>query len=246
MIVYNINKNISEVYLGDNSISEVYIGVNKVFPSETPPTPVFDGKYKFTVSGGTPIITASCNSSSVLTSGETRQKSYYRNYVEAVIGDCVTSIGDKAFQSFYSLSSITLSNSVTSIGSYGIYNCDSLITLRIPDSVTSIGAWGLADNTNLESITLPSGLTSISDYMMYGSTSLTSVTIPDNVTSIGGNAFGSCSGLTSVIVEAMTPPALGYGAFNNTNDCPIYVPSESVNAYKTAWSTYASRIQPIP
>ena len=50
MIVYNINKDISEVYLGDNSISEVYIGVNKVFPSKEPPTPVFGGKYKFTLS----------------------------------------------------------------------------------------------------------------------------------------------------------------------------------------------------
>jgi len=37
-------------------------------------------------------------------------------------------------------------------------------------------------------------------------------------------------------------------ALENTNNCPIYVPSASVNAYKTAtnWSTYASRIQAIP
>ena len=33
--------------------------------------------------------------------------------------------------------------------------------------------------------------------------------------------------------------------FNNTNDCPIYVPTGSVEAYKTAeyWSDYADRIQ---
>jgi hypothetical protein len=41
---------------------------------------------------------------------------------------------------------------------------------------------------------------------------------------------------------------LGNNAFYNTNNCPIYVPSASVNAYKSAsgWSTYASRIQAIP
>jgi len=41
---------------------------------------------------------------------------------------------------------------------------------------------------------------------------------------------------------------LGASAFNDTNNCPIYVPSESVEAYKSAsgWSNYASRIQPIP
>jgi len=48
-----------------------------------------------------------------------------------------------------------------------------------------------------------------------------------------------------VIVNATTPPTLGASAFNNTNDCPIYVPCSSVSAYKAAsnWSTYASRIQ---
>jgi hypothetical protein len=58
-----------------------------------------------------------------------------------------------------------------------------------------------------------------------------------------------CSGLTSIIVNATTPPKLSNSnAFNNTNDCPIYVPSGSVNTYKSAsgWSTYASRIQAIP
>jgi len=37
-------------------------------------------------------------------------------------------------------------------------------------------------------------------------------------------------------------------AFNSTNDCPIYVPSESVEVYKAAdnWSSLSSRIQAIP
>jgi len=41
---------------------------------------------------------------------------------------------------------------------------------------------------------------------------------------------------------------LGNNAFYATNNCPIYVPAASVNAYKTAtnWKSYASRIQAIP
>jgi hypothetical protein len=37
-------------------------------------------------------------------------------------------------------------------------------------------------------------------------------------------------------------------AFDNTNNCPIYVPSASVEAYKAAtnWSSLSSRIQAIP
>lgn len=79
-------------------------------------------------------------------------------------------------------------------------------------------------------------------------TNLTSVTIPSSVTSIGHNAFRSCSALTSVTVEATTPPRLGLNVFESTNNAPIYVPAESVDAYKAAtyWSTYADRIQAIP
>lgn len=82
-------------------------------------------------------------------------------------------------------------------------------------------------------------------YMCFG---LTGITIPSGITSIGMYAFGSCGSLTGVTCLATTPPALEYGAFNGTNDCPIYVPCNSVDAYKAAnrWDSYSSRIQAIP
>ncbi len=51
-------------------------------------------------------------------------------------------------------------------------------------------------------------------------------------------------------MEAINPPVSENGmayTFVDTNDCPIFVPEESVNAYKEAngWSQYASRIYPI-
>ena len=63
---------------------------------------------------------------------------------------------------------------------------------------------------------------------------------------IYNNAFDNCSSLTSITVNATTPPYLGSSAFEGST-CPIYVPAESVNAYKSAysWIDYASRIQPI-
>jgi hypothetical protein len=53
--------------------------------------------------------------------------------------------------------------------------------------------------------------------------------------------------LTSVTCEATTPPTCDSYAFDNTNNCPIYVPSQSIDTYKSAtnWSTYADRIQAI-
>ena len=76
--------------------------------------------------------------------------------------------------------------------------------------------------------------------------SLTSVTIPDSVTMIGDYAFDHCSSLTSVYCKAITPPALGRAHVfdNNGSGRKIYVPTESVEAYKSAegWSDYADAI----
>lgn len=90
--------------------------------------------------------------------------------------------------------------------------------------------------------------TSIGSRAFFECKSLSTVTIPNSVTSIEYGAFDNCTGLTSVTIEATTPPTLGANAFNNTNNCPIYVPAESVDTYKQAtnWSSYASRIQAIP
>ena len=117
-------------------------------------------------------------------------------------------------------------------------------TLKDP---TIIGNSAFSGCTNLTSVTIPNSVTSIGGGAFRECTGLTSVTIPNSVTSIVFGAFRYCSGLTSIVIEATTPPALGNSAFNDTNNCPIYVPSESVETYKAAskWSTYASRIQAI-
>lgn len=78
---------------------------------------------------------------------------------------------------------------------------------------------------------------------------LSSVTISNSITYIGRNAFYGCYSLESITVEATDPPQLDSNAFDNTNDCPIYVPASVVDEYKestsTGWSEYASRIQAI-
>lgn len=202
-------------------------------------------KYTFVLSNGK-IVSADCDSSSAITQGEI--SSYSATCVNAAIGYCVDSIGSKAFRVFKNLTSIRLLDSITSIGVEAFANCGSLTSITIPSGVTSIEGYTFAQCSAMTSCTISSGVTNIGEYAFTGCTSLLSLTIPSGVTNIGEGAFKYCWSLNSVTIEATTPPTLGWYAFNNTNDCPICVPSGSVNTYKSAsgWSTYASRIQAIP
>ena len=233
-------------------------------------TPTVLYKLQATYSGGS-TYNVECNSATTLTTGDTKPSGYeYSAMTSAVIGNCVTSIGNSAFYDCISLSSITIPDSVTSIGSWAFYNCISLSSITIPDSVTSIGVSAFRACTSISNITIPSGVTSIGDNTFRACSSLSSITIPNSVTSIGEStflgctslsgitipsgvtsisnyAFRNCTGLTSVTVNATTPPTLGSNVFISTNEnMVIYVPAASLSAYQSAWSQYADRLQAIP
>lgn len=89
---------------------------------------------------------------------------------------------------------------------------------------------------------------SIGNYSMAG-LKIDNITLPVNFASLGSNAFNGCTNLTTVVSLNPTPPSLDSFSFNNcTKLANIYVPSASVNAYKTAtnWSAYANIIEAIP
>ena len=123
-----------------------------------------------------------------------------------------------------------------------------ITSITIPDGTTTIRKYCFYHCENLESVFFPESLLTISENAFRYCVSLTSVTIPSSVTRIWDWSFDHCSGLTSITIKATTPPTLvgdNKNAFDNTNNCPIYVSEDSVQAYKTAWSKYASRIQAI-
>ena len=179
----------------------------------------------------------------------------------ANIPSSVTSIGNYAFSNCTSLSSVTIPSGVTTLSKNVFASCSGMTSVTFEEGTQPLVISGgtFRKCTSLMELNIPDRVTTINatnvsgdEQAFYGCTSLTSLTIGSGITYIGKEAFMSCSGLTSITVNATTPPTLkrstfGRWPFDFTNNCPIYVPCGSVDAYKAAagWSTYASRIQCI-
>ena len=162
--------------------------------------------------------------------------------------DGLEQIGKSCFERCTALTGMNIiPNSVTSLGSGAFSGCTALANVTLPSGLTSIPNT-LLSQTAIESIVIPSGVTSIGTSAFYSCPKLKTIDIPSGVTSIGNSAFGECP-LESITVRAIVPPTLGgSNVFNRVpSTCPIYVPSESVSAYKAAtyWKTRASYIQAI-
>ena len=178
------------------------------------------------------------------------ERAFYNcsSLTSVTIPNSVVTIGNYAFQNCTGLTSVTIGNSVTSIGKGAFYGCENLSSLTIPDNVTSIGERAFEDCKGLTSVTIPGSVTRIEGYTFMDCSGLTSVTIPSSVTGIGSLAFYGCSGLTSFINYATTPQSIGTDVFINASiaSCTLYVPAESVAAYKAAnvWKNFHN-IAPI-
>lgn len=206
-----------------------------------------------------------CNGSTRLMLGDIAERQLVSS---ATVGDCVESIGVSSFADCANLKSVSLPTGLTTIESTAFEGCSGITSVTVPDSVTYIGTRAFGDCTGMTSVTLPSGLTTIENSLLTNCSSLDDIDIPDSVTSIGtsglshctslvsvdipsgvtfigSHAFDSCTSLTGVTIHAVNPPSIGESVFRNTNLCPLYVPSESLEEYKSSWSNYISRLQAI-
>ncbi len=163
----------------------------------------------------------------------------------------VTTIGERAFQYCSGFTGdLVIPNSVTTIGNSAFSNCSGFTgSLTIGNSVTTIGNSAFYYCSGFTGgLTIGNSVTTIGNSAFYYCSGFTgSLTIPNSVSEIMSYAFCVCSSLTEIMMLGTTPLSLGSSAFNSTNNCPIYVPYESLNDYKTAtnWSNYQHRIFPM-
>lgn len=114
-------------------------------------------------------------------------------------------------------------------------------------AITTIGSYACANvsDDTFPKITIPEGITTLEDSAFWEQRGLQEIIIPTTIKSIGSKAFSVCVDLLKVYCKAITPPAMEQAFDSNPYNRTIYVPRESVDAYKSApgWSNYADAIQ---
>lgn len=171
---------------------------------------------------------------------------------EVVLPSTITQIVDYSFYKYTALTKVDiLWDVITYIGTSAFDGCTSLIIeeLSLPN-ITQIYNYAFRGVTVKRITNLGSAITIIRVGCFYNSKNLTYVNIPAQVTDIYNEAFRYCTSLVAFICNPTTPPTLSStNAFSNTPIASgtgyIYVPDESVDAYKSAWSTYAGVIKPL-
>lgn len=187
--------------------------------------------------------------------------------------ESLTSVGNFAFSECINLNVNLVPNTLTHIGTNAfckckmdgvVINCPNLVTIN-NNAFFNTGITRIENLGTVETLGISSGNKEANG--VFGQCpKLTYVELPSTITFIGLSTFYKCTSLDVVLCHASTPPSLASSVFDQTNNCPIYVPDGTatweetaedgtvttvtgtiVERYKQAsgWVDYADRIYPI-
>jgi PKD repeat protein len=165
---------------------------------------------------------------------------FYESGLESiVIPESLKKMGENVFSDCYDLKSFEFRAPLTKIEYRTFYNCVSLTTAIIPSTIKTIGSGAFMSCTRLTSVYIPSSVTTIGNNAFDFCLKLESISIPSSVTTFGYYVFYSCSEIKSVISENPVPVDLSsspgvFAGVNSLQPCKLYVPHNSIAAYKAA------------
>ena len=183
---------IEYIYMGRNVDASAYVNNEQPFHNM--------GALKTLVIGG----------ETTTIQGTTFQGCTALNNVSFEEGNKVISIGNSAFASCTSLTSIDIPAAVTTIEQSTFNGCRNLRSVSMGENVTSIGITAFY-NTGLTAFHFPSALTSIGQSAFENTQLNGEITLPEQLTAIGTQAFAGTQ-IEHVIIPASVT-SIGTGAF---------------------------------
>ena len=182
---------------------------------------------------------------------EIEASAFYSSSINnVVLPESLKVIGDRAFGQTH-LKNISFPTSIQSWGDDILYNCSFLSAIYGPlatdDNRCLIvdGALIAFAKSGLDSYEFPEGIESIECDLVMNAYSLKSLTLPSTLQSLKSGCMDTYNNPIDIYCKALVPPtstsSMYFGELKN-----IYVPRESVDAYKASstWSKYADYIKP--
>ena len=165
---------------------------------------------------------------------------------EVILGDSVTSIGERAFYDCSCLTAINISENsqLMSIGDYAFYDCSSLTAINIPESVTSIGRSAFYGCKALTSVNIPNSLVDMGDNAFGYCTNLTTVHLGDSIADMGRSTFGGCESLVNVNIPQKLTRIEDY-VFNNCKALERIIIPENITDIETYAFSGCSNLKTI-
>lgn len=171
------------------------------------------------------------------------------------------------FDQLTQLKRVTIPDNITTLGWF--MGCTALESVVLPSTLSTLPQACFFNCSSLSSIVLPRSLQMIPESCFYGCSSLANIVWPDSLTTIITHAFWGCPfadnnytielpssvsfigtevfyGVHHIIIPSSDPATICSSSFSNHNVF-FYVPSESIDKYKTSnnWCLYKGVIRPL-
>lgn len=149
-----------------------------------------------------------------------------------------------AFEDCISLRTVSLPNTITYIKENAFSGCSALTSITFAEGtagLTTIGSYAFRE-TAISSLDIPEGLTTLETNAFSNMKEVTEINLPSTLETIGAPLFMNDSRLAKVTCKAVTPPACeAEYEYSIPTTCELYVPRNSVEAYKTAneWNKFS-------
>jgi len=166
---------------------------------------------------------------------------------ELILPSSVKVTSYSCFREDQQLQKVVFAPGLVILGDSSLHHNEALEEVILPDTVTSIEKDALSHAYSLRHIDLPPNLEKLGRSAFLYCKTLESIVLPATLKSIGIYCFEHDKALTSITCLATEPPTGSTEMFDDTSECPIYVPAASAEAYRSApyWNKYAHRIREI-